>query len=152
MNVKNFELVEKGSFKVVGRRAVTPQPGGTWDVARNDGSIQQIEALRPGAPMLGLCFGFDEKGQNDYMVGVAYPQDVEGLESYTYPEAKWLIYRAEGALSENVLGNGWDYVNNTLLPENGLKKASLPTMEIYVVWDNENNKCEIEIQIPYEKQ
>ena len=152
MDVKNFELIEKSSFKVVGRRAVTPQPGGTWDVARSDGSISQMETLRPGVPMLGLCFGFDENGQNDYMVAVEYPEDVEGLESYTYPDAKWLIYRAAGTLSENVLGNGWNYVNNTLLPENGLKKSSLPTMEIYVEWDNENNKCEIEIHIPYEKQ
>lgn len=152
MDNKNFELVKKDSFKVVGKHAVTPQPGGTWDVVRSDGSIKQIESLNPGSPTLGLCFGFDEKGQNDYMVAVEYPQDVENLESYTYPEAEWLIYRSAGKLSENVLGNAWYYVNNTLLPENGLKKSELPTIEAYVVWDEENNKCEIEIHIPYEKQ
>ena len=152
MDGKNFELVKKGSFKVVGRRAVTLQPGGTWNVVRGDDSIKQIESLQPGSPTLGLCFGFDEKGQNDYMVAVAHSQDVENLDSYTYPEAEWLIYRAAGALSDDVLGNAWNYVNNTLLAETGLKKSGLPTIEAYVVWDEENNKCEIEIHIPYEKQ
>ena len=27
MDIKNFELIEKSSFRVVGRRAVTSQPG-----------------------------------------------------------------------------------------------------------------------------
>ena len=86
------------------------------------------------------------------MVAVEYPQDVDGLESYTYPDAKWLIYRAEGPLSENVLGNAWNYVNNTFLPENRLVKSDLPTMESYVEWDKENNSCKVEIHIPYQKQ
>lgn len=152
MDIKNFELIEKSSFRVVGRRAVTPQPGGTWDVARSDGSIRKMEDLCTGTPLLGLCFGFDENNQNDYMVAVEYPQDVDGLESYTYPDAKWLIYRAAGPLSENVLGNAWNYVNNTLLPENGLVKSDLPTIESYVEWDKENNNCKVEIHIPYKKQ
>lgn len=152
MVANNFELIEKGSFKMVGRRAVTSEPAGAWDVSRGDGSIKKIEALNPGKPLAGLCFGFDKEGNNDYMVGVEYDKDVEGLESYTYPAAKWLVYRDEGSLSDNVLGNAWDYVNGTLLPENGLKKAEMPTMEIYVEWDNENNSCKIEIHIPYEKK
>ena len=152
MDNNSFEFVDKCSFKVVGRRAVTPQPGGTWDVARSDGSIKQMEKLKPEAPMLGICFGFDENGNNDYMVAIEHTEDIEGLESYTYPDAKWLVYRAAGSLSENVLGNGWDYVTNTLLPKYKIRKAQLPTMEIYVNWDKLNNKCEIEIHVPYENE
>lgn len=138
MDDKKFELVKKGSFMVVGKRAVTPQPGGTWNVVRSDGSIKKIESLSPNAPTLGLCFGFDEKGQNDYMVAVEYSHEVENLDSYTYPETDWLIYRVAGKISDNVLGNAWYYINNTLLAENGLyARPKLPS------WKSHFGKLEV---------
>ena len=67
--------------------------------------------------VLGLCFGFWRDGSNDYMVGLAYETDLEGLESFTYPKASWVVYNLSGKISDDVLGNAWWYVKNQLLPE-----------------------------------
>lgn len=148
-NIMNYFITEKEGFKVVGRRRIAPYGGGTWDIARKDGSIAQMEALGTGKPFLGLCFGFGEDGSNDYMVGLAYETDLEGLESFTYPKASWVVYNLSGKISDDVLGNAWWYVKNQLLPELNYEIAPLPTIESYIEWDNENNQCKVEIQIPF---
>lgn len=147
-NVMNYFITEKDGFKVVGRRRTTPYGGGTWDVARKDGSIAQMEALGTGKPFLGLCFGFEEDGSNDYMVGLEYETDLEGLESFTYPKASWVVYNLSGKISDDVLGNAWWYVKNQLLPELNYQIAPLPAIESYLEWDKEKNQCKVEIQIP----
>lgn len=146
-----YQVVEKDGFTVVGRRATTPHGGGTWDVARKDGSIAQMEALGTGKPFLGLCFGFGEDGSNDYMVGVEYGVPVEGLECFSYPAAQWLVYSLEGSIQDDVLGNAWWYVKNKLLGEAGFKMAPLPTIESYVEWDEQHDRCRVEIWIPVEE-
>lgn len=147
-----YILAEKDSFKVIGRRRVAPYGGGTWEIARSDGSISQMENMNTGNPFLGLCFGFNEDGSNDYMVGIEYSDEVEGLESFEFPAHQWLIYALSGKVSEDVLGNAWWYVNNKLLSELGFEKDNLPTIESYIEWDNDADKCSIEICIPYTKK
>ena len=145
----NYHVVERDPFTVIGRRRTTPDGGGTWGVAREDGSIGQMMKLETGNPFLGLCFGFGEDGSNDYMVGVEYAGDaVEGLESYTYPWSRWLVFADEGGLDENVLGRTWDRIYGEFLPQSEYKQADLPTVESYLVWDDEKKFCKIEVRIP----
>ena len=147
-----WPIVGKGSFRVIGRRRVTPSGGGTWDVCRADGSLRRMEELQPGQPFLGLCFGFGKDGGNDYMVGIVSDGgDVPGLESFTYPASRWMIFEAEGKISDNVLGNAWKSVYKRYLPKSGYKQSALPTMESYVVWEDDRDYCRIEIHIPIEK-
>ena len=147
----NYQAIQKEPFKVVGRRRVTPSGGGTWGVAREDGSIKQMEALRAGNPFFGLCFGFREDGSNDYMVAVQYDgDDIAGLESYTYPKSNWLVFRDEGGIDENVLGRTWSGIYGEFLPNSDYKQADLPTIENYIEWDDDKNHCKIEVWIPIE--
>jgi len=147
----DYTLTQKPAFTVIGRRRTTPFPGGTWQVAREDGSVERLEALDNGKPFLGLCFGFGQDGSNDYMVGIEHGEPVEGLESFTYPAHAWLVYSLSGKISEDVLGNAWWYVNNKILTPDGYQKDALPTIESYVEWDDDKDACTIEIQIPYIK-
>lgn len=147
-----YVMVKKAPFQVVGRRCITKHGGGAWEVARNDGSIKKLEQMETGAPFLGLCFGFMEDGSNDNMVGMEYDTKLEGMEYFEYPAHEWLIYTLSGKISEDVLGNGWWYVNNRLLNELGLVKDDLPTIESYVEWNNEEDRCSIEICIPYRRK
>lgn len=145
----DYRFVEKDSFKVIGRRRVTPSGGGTWGVAREDGSIAQMEKLETGKPFLGLCFGFGEDGSNDYMVGLEYEGgDIQGLECYTYPKASWLIFTADGSVNENVLGNTWNRIYSEFLPQSEYKQTELPTIESYLEWNNDSDYCKVEIHIP----
>lgn len=148
-NGAEYMFIERGSFHVVGRRCVTPDGGGTWGMARGDGTVGKLEVLGTGRPLYGLCFGFREDGSNDNMVAVEYENDIEGLESFSYPAHRWLIYVLSGKISEDVLGNTWWYINNKLLDELKIKKDQLPTIEAYVEWDTEKDYCSLEICIPY---
>lgn len=148
-NGAEYMFIERGPFHVVGRRCVTPDGGGAWGVARRDGTVKKLEALGTGRPLYGLCFGFHEDGSNDNMVAVEYENDIEGLESFSYPAHRWLVYVLSGKISEDVLGNAWWYINNKLLAELKIKKDQLPTIEAFVEWDTEKDCCSLEICIPY---
>lgn len=148
----DYRIIEREPFKVIGRRMVTPEGGGTWDVCRKDGSLAKMTKMETGQPFLGLCFGFEENGSNDYMVGMEYNgDDVDELESYAYPKTEWLIVEEEGAIADNTLENAWNRIYEELLPQSGYKQADLPTIEIYIEWDNDGDFCKIEIRIPIEK-
>lgn len=147
----NYQTMKKEEFKVIGRRRTTPSGGGTWGVAREDGSVELMMKMETGNPFLGLCFGFEEDGSNDYMVGIEYNgNDVEGLESYTYPKSNWLIFKNEGELNENVLGRTWDRIYSEFLPQSDYKQKDLPTIESYIEWNDEKNFCKVEVWIPIE--
>ncbi len=145
----DYQKVERETFKVIGVRRITPYGGGTWAVVKSDGSGKAMEELSGHFCDLGLCFGFGEDGSNDYMCGIEWEkEDVPGFESYVYPAATWLLFEAEGNLSENVLYNTWQRINNEFLPQSKYKKSSLPTIEKYVKWDETADICRVEIQIP----
>lgn len=145
----DYQKVERDTFKVIGVRRITPYGGGTWAIVKSDGSGKAMEELSGHFCDLGLCFGFGEDGSNDYMCGIEWEkEDVPGFESYVYPAATWLLFEAEGNLSENVLYNTWQRINNEFLPQSKYKKSSLPTIEKYVKWDETADICRVEIQIP----
>ena len=149
----DYKVVERKPFKVIGRKRVTLEGGGTWGIAKTDGSIEQMQALAgtPDVVLLGVCFGFGEDGSNDYMVGMVYEgADEEGLESYTYPAATWLEFTAEGAVSDNVLGNLWQRIYGEFLPQSEYKQSVLPTVEAYIAWDNDKDYCKMAVWIPVE--
>lgn len=66
----NYITVTKDAFKVAGIRAVTKYAGGVWQIVKTDGSMERMQQIAGKDKVtLGLCFGFDEKGYNDNMVG-----------------------------------------------------------------------------------
>jgi AraC family transcriptional regulator len=145
----DYKLVGKQSFKVVGMRKTTPYGGGTWAIVKNDGSFNKLMEQSGVSESLGLCFGFDEDGNNDYMCGVEWdnPDNLD-YDEYTYPDLKWLIFLAEGKLSDDTLSTIWDRVNNEFLPNSKYQKNGMPTIERYIVWDEKNDYCKVEIRIP----
>ena len=145
----DYKKVERESFKVIGKRRTTPYGGGTWAIVKSDGSGKTIEDLCGHFYDLGLCFGFFEDGSNDYMCGVEWEkEEVDGFESYTYPAASWLIFEARGGITENVLFNTWQRINQDFLPQSKYRKSELPTIEKYVEWDEASDVCKVEILIP----
>jgi AraC family transcriptional regulator len=148
----DYKVVEKESFKVIGRRVITPAgSGGTWGVASKDGSIDLMMKIKPGKPFLGLNFGFGEDRSNDNMVGIEYNgDDVEGLESYTYPKSNWLIFFDEGKIDVNntILHGMWNKIYSDFMPWSEYKQANLPTIEIYTEYNIDMNFCKLEIWIP----
>ena len=67
-----YVVEEKGAFQVLGIRMTTPYGGGTWSVVKSDGTNEKMKAISGSFFDLGLCFGFQEDGSNDYMCAVLW--------------------------------------------------------------------------------
>lgn len=144
-----YKIINRESFKVIGIRRTTPYGGGTWAIVKSDGSYETMKNLSGHMCDLGLCFGFGEDGSNDYMCGIEWDkEDIPGFDSYTYPAATWLVFEANGKISENILNNVWQRINNEFLPQSKYKKSGLPTIEKYVLWSDAADTCKVEIWIP----
>ena len=145
----NYQVVERKSFKVVGRRLVTPEGGGAWAICKADGSFEKIQSFgKKDQETLGLCFGFDSEGKNDYMVGIECEKDYLGFDNYVYPNSQWLVFTAEGKISDNILGNTWKRIYEEFLPQSKYKQTIYPTIESYKIWNMELDNCKVEIMIP----
>lgn len=148
----DYTIIDKESFKVLGIRRITPYGGGTWAIVKSDGSNEKIKEISGKFFDLGLCFGFGEDGSDDYMCAVEWTgEKVAGFDTFTYPAATWLVFEAKGAISDNVLGNVWNRINNDFLPNSKYKKC-MATIERYVIWNDAEDFCHVEIWIPVAKK
>ena len=83
-----YTIEEKEAFKVLGTRMTTPYGGGTWAVVKSDGTNEKMREISGDFFDLGLCFGFQEDGSNDYMCAVLWDgPETEGFVTYEYPPA-----------------------------------------------------------------
>lgn len=146
----DYGIVKKDSFKVAGVRKTTRLVGGVWNIISVDGSMERMEQIAGyGNVTLGLCFGYDEKGYNDYMVGFVTSEDaIDGYEVYTFPESEWLEIKAEGKISDNALNNTWEYIHDELIAKNIVVMNNTPTIEDYIVWDDNRDYCRVIISVP----
>jgi AraC family transcriptional regulator len=145
----DYTIMERGAFRVVGIRRVTPYGGGTWAIVKGDGTNDKAKKLFGRFFDLGLCFGFGEDGSDDYMCAVEYDNaPPDGFDSFTYPAATWLKFEAAGSITGQTLGNVWKRINTEFLPQSKYKKSGLPTIERYVSWDEAADACNVEIWIP----
>ena len=89
----DYTIIEKGAFKVIGIRRITPYGGGTWAIVKSDGSNDRIFQTSGRFFDLGLCFGFQPDGSDDYMCAIEWDgEDVPGFDSFTCPAAQWIIF------------------------------------------------------------
>lgn len=146
----DYTITEMDGFKVLGIRRIVPYGGGTWAIVKTDGSNERIKALSGKFFDLGLCFGFQSDGSDDYMCAVEWNgEDIDGFDSFTYPPATWLIFEARGRISDNVLGAVWNRINREFLPNSKYRKCTA-TIEKYVLWNEQEDVCAVEIRIPVE--
>ncbi|WP_234340307.1 AraC family transcriptional regulator [Gorillibacterium timonense] len=148
----NYRYIEKEPFGVLGIRRTTPQGGGTWAIVKTDGSAEQLRDISGHSCDLGLCFGFDQEDNNDYMCGVEYEGTaVPGFDHYHYPATAWLVFTAEGAITSEVLGQTWKRIYGEFMPQSPYKQLDLPTIEKYIEWDDVSDRSHVEIYIPVQK-
>ncbi len=131
----SYRIVEKESFKAAGKivtssleNNIIPQ---FWDRCKQDGTLDRLFEIGVNSHTLGMCFGFNEEGINDYMVGIETILDhTEGLMTVTVPKSTWLVFESKGPINPT-LGNTWSRIYGEFLPQSIYKQASLPTMEKY---------------------
>lgn len=148
----NYKVVERKAFRILGIRRITPYGGGTWGIVKSDGSYENMREISGHMCDLGLCFGFDAEGNNDYMCGVEYDgKDIHGFDYYQYPDITWLIFTAKGTISSGVLGQTWKHIYGEFMPQSEYHQQDLPTIEKYIEWNESTDSCNVEIMIPVKR-
>lgn len=148
----NYKVVERKAFRILGIRRITPYGGGTWGIVKSDGSYENMREISGHMCDLGLCFGFDAEGNNDYMCGVEYDgKDIHGFDYYQYPDITWLIFTAKGTISSGVLGQTWKRIYGEFMPQSEYHQQDLPTIEKYIEWNESTDSCNVEIMIPVKR-
>jgi AraC family transcriptional regulator len=152
VNEMNYRVIEKGAFNVLGIRRTTPNGGGTWAIVKSDGTAEKMREISGHSCDLGLCFGFDQEGNNDYMCGIEYDgENIPGFVCYQYPTTTWLVFPAKGTISSGVLGQTWKRIYGEFMPQSEYKQLDLPTIEQYIQWDESSDICNVDIFIPVQK-
>ncbi len=148
----NYKLIEKKAFRVLGIRRITPYGGGTWAIVKSDDTADKMKEVCGHMCDLGLCFGFDNEGNNDYMCAIEYDgETISGFDYYEYPEISWLVFIAQGPISEGVLGQTWKRIYGEFMPQSEYRQRDLPTIEKYIEWNEASDVCHVEIMIPVQK-
>lgn len=149
----NYRIVERGPFNVIGVSAHSSVEKDIWGRCKKDGTIEKLLEIGINPYTLGLCFGYDDEGNNTYMVGIESAVDsVEGMEVYMYPQTAWLVFESIGPISCGTLGKTWQRIYGEFLPQSAYKQAQLPTIEVYRQWNTDLDASNCEIWIPIEKE
>ena len=145
-----YEIVCRDAFAVAGVRRVTSEAGGVWGQLRAEGGLEALRCLAgPGSPLLGLCFGFDEKGENDNMVGFLLRGEApEGCEVCRYPACRWFVVTAEGKISDLTLRRAWRWIHRELIDDGVICPRDAPTIEEYELWDEAADRCRVKLRVP----
>ncbi len=152
----NYRMVEKEAFQAAGKivtssldNNITPA---FWGECKHNGTVDRLLKIGAEPVTLGICFGYDEKGFNNYMVGAETTQSiVEGMQIVRIPKATWLVFESVGPISPT-LGNTWGRIYGEFLPQSIYKQSGLPTVEKYFGSNvNDEDYC-VEIWIPIIKE
>jgi AraC family transcriptional regulator len=158
MEELNFRIEKKGKFRIVG--IASPLPGETeenfeifpriWHNAVNDGTVQELIAMRDGLPagLLGVSICDEWR----YFIGVTSSKETNSkLDEYIVPALTWAVFSGEGHCPGAIRDLERRIITDWF-PTSGYEFDSGPDIEIYSTPDMENVKFEVWIPITREKQ
>ena len=147
-----YRVVERDDFKVAGKIITSSREnniiGSFWEKCKKDGTINRLLDIGINSYTLGLCFGYNDQGVNDYMVGIETNRDdAEEIKVIQIPKSTWLVFDSVGPMNPT-LGNTWGKIYGESLPQSNYKQAALPTVEKYYGNDVNADDYHVEIWIP----
>lgn len=151
----NYRVVERDEFTAIGKIVTSsleddriPQ---FWDECKRDGAVERLREIGVKPHTLGICFGYDSKGVNNYMVGAETGRKhMEGMITVVIPKSTWLVFESVGPVSP-ALGNLWKRIYGEFLPQSIYRQAEKPTLEVYCRNDTWADDYTCEVWIPVEK-
>ncbi len=125
-----------------------------WQELMSNKGIDFLCSLGNGQDY-GACFNAKSERDFSYMAGFDVNNRAlaisNGLEILEIPETDYAIIPLKGKVPD-CIHNGWKYVMGTFLPENGLKHAGTPDLEVYTKGDMDSDEYEMELWVPVEKE
>lgn len=151
----DYRMVDRESFTVVGKGLRTSAKVGQnlrdipefWERSMKDGTTDQVAALAPDKPMLGVCTDFT-LGSDEflYLIAVEAPADkadaAAGLVARDIPANTWAVFTS----SMQDIQPTWQRIFQEWFPATGYEHAHGPELEVYVE-EGGTMKCEIWIPV-----
>ncbi|WP_338778990.1 AraC family transcriptional regulator [Metabacillus sp. FJAT-52054] len=138
----NYHIVDKESFKVVGKSIKASMVNGEqhgaisqfWEESNQiNGLSERLAPLTGPMGFLGICLDFDqEKEEMRYMIGAENPShaEAEDLEVRTIPSLTWAVFESIGPMP-GAIQEVWSRIYTEWFPSTGYEHAAGPEMEVY---------------------
>lgn len=108
----------------------------------------------PEKPSMGACYDMKEDGTFRYMAGYEYTPGEpvpEGLVLVDMPAASYAVISLRGAVPV-CIHEGWGFVMEEYLPQQGLEHAGTPDFEVYYPGNVTSEEYEMELWVPVKKK
>ncbi len=153
----DIKIVKKEAFEIAGMMRVeaksTMDFGQLWQELIDSKGIELLTRIGSGQDY-GACFNMKSESEFSYMAGFDVKDKAlavsEGLQILTIPAGNYAIIPIKGKVPD-CIKDGWQYVVSTFLPENGLKHAGTPDLEVYGEGDINSDDYEMQLWVPVEK-
>ncbi|NLO09175.1 MAG: AraC family transcriptional regulator [Clostridiales bacterium] len=143
----NYRIVEKNEMNALG--VFGSVENDIWGKVKGDGTLAELQKISGNESSLGLCFGYDDKGNNTYMVAVETDQSgYKDYKTYIVPSTSWIVFESRGAVIPT-LGETWKRIYSEFMPSSNYKQdPDIPTIEKYFSNNSMANDYLVEIWLP----
>jgi AraC family transcriptional regulator len=160
----NYRIVEKESFKIIGRELRVRNDNGDnnklipkfWTSCMEEGIFEQFQSMTNRInpqyiDTMGMCMDFDGINTFLYLICVEatnFDYIPEGMTAKTIPGPKYVVFTAKGRMPE-AIQQTWQDIYGKWFPTSGYERTNGPDFEFY---DNRSevndDNCEVDIYIP----
>ncbi|MCT8977849.1 AraC family transcriptional regulator [Clostridium sp. CX1] len=157
----NYKIVEKGSFKVVGKQKRMTMSGEEnfkqvpkfWYDCMADGSYDWLTSKAGKLGVLGVSKDFDKfTDEFNYMIAVEEIKDPlpKGYISATIPAATWAVFESVGPVPES-LHELLRRIYSEWMPSTGYQHDCAPDIDVFPIGDMSSPDYRCELWIPVRK-
>jgi len=148
--IMDYKIIEKDSFKIVGRELRVRNDNGDnyrlipefWDKCIKEGMFEEFEAMpniinKQSKASMGMCMDFDGINTFSYLICVEvsnFDCIPEGMIGKTIPASKYAVFTAEAKSKEDTpkaIQQTWDNIYGKWFPASSYERTDGPDFELY---------------------
>lgn len=160
--VMNYRIVEKESFKIIGRcESITTVDGKNyeiipklWEEANKNGLCQELLENSGELGLLGICMDYNaEEEKFTYVIASEktcddIPKDLREIE---IPSGTWAVFESIGPMP-GAIQEVWKRIFTEWFPATGYEHADAPEIEAYLPGNPQDSDYKCEVWIPIIKK
>jgi len=144
-----YTIEKHPAFSALGLKMKIKRNEDAWTVLDNH-PIEPLLTKKLGCKCnLGICFGYDSEGNNDYMCASEFTGSIyDEFNVYHFPELTWLVFTAEGSISNDTFHKTEDFIYGEFIPQCVYNLIDLPVVQRFIDWNITKDYCHVEFMIP----
>ncbi len=141
------------AFSVMGIKMKVPENSNAWILLNSHPKEPALTEISGHKLPLGICFGYDADGNNDYMCACKNISKIQHcFDSYDFPSLTYLIFTAKGSISQDVFHQTENRIYKEFIPQCMYKVLDLPVIQHFIQWDPASDFCNVEFMLPIQNQ